>query len=249
MRVVVEEGADLLVEPGVSFRDGSNPTDSYDSTLDPTTGKFAGSDNNGIFDTGSPSTGASDALGADVDLDDLPVAFVSNDTNGDISIQVAVALGETATFEDMLQVTNNTGNSVDVGIKFSAFGVDTTTNNLSGPGDFTDKGGAVDIRNAFGAYEFTDGSNTVSTTSIDDPPTLDGQVIGSALSVSDGTTEQITLDVDMTSNVSAGGNDLETEVNSAASAANPGSNPFAEKEDTVQLIQEITVGTGANTEV
>jgi hypothetical protein len=249
MRVVVEEGADLLVEPGVSFRDGPNPTDSYDSTLDPTAGKFAGSDNSGIFDTGSPSTGASDALGGDVDLDDLPVAFVSNDTNGDISIQVAVALGETATFEDMLQVTNNTGSSVDVGIKFSAFGIDTTTNNLSGPGDFGDNGGAVDIRNAVGAYEFTDGSNIVSTTTIDDPPTLDGQAIGNALSVTDGTTEQITLEVDMTSNVSQGPNDLETEVNNAATAANPGSNPFAEKEDTVQLIQEITVGTGATSEI
>jgi hypothetical protein len=191
MRVVVEEDANLLVEPGISFRTGSNPADSYDTTLDPTSGKFAVDSNNDFFDTGSPSTGGTDGLGADIGLDDLPVAFVSNDTNGDISIQVAAPLGTVSTFEDMLQVTNNTGSSVNVGIKFSAFGVDTTTSNLGGSGDFTNNSGAVEIENAISAYKFFDAgtTNEISSVSTNSPPTLDGQTTGSVLSVGDGSTD------------------------------------------------------------
>ena len=259
MRVVVEEDANLLVEPGISFRDGSDPNDSYDSTLDPTNGKFAGDNNNDFFSTGTPSSGTSDALGSSIDLDDLPVAFVSNDTNGDISIQVAVQLGETASFEDLLQVTNNGSNAVDIGIKFSAFGVDTTSSNVGGGGDFSDQGGNVQIENAVGAYAFSapsisTGSDQISTDANDfagqTDPTVDSQKIPSpALTVSGGgTTEQIDLDVDMTSSATAGPGDFPTQVDAAADPANPGSNVFQEKEDTVQLVQEIAIGTGASTD-
>jgi hypothetical protein len=245
MRVVVDDS--LLVEPGISFRTGSNPGDSYDSNLDPTSGKFAGDNNGNIFDVTNPSTDGSDELSSNIDVADLPVAFVSNDTNGGINIKVAVQLGETATFDDLLQVTNNTGSSVDVGIKFSAFGVDTTlTEDPSS--NLTNNGGAVDIENAISAYSFlkSGSSNEISSVGTDDPPTVDGQTIGSALTVSDGNTEQIDLQVDMTSNINAGSDDLVTQANTAASTGS--GNPFQKPEDTVQLIQEITVGTNASNE-
>jgi hypothetical protein len=249
MRVVVDRPG-LLVEPGISFRTGGNPTDPYDSSLDPTSGNFAGDNSNDFFDSGSPSTGGADGLGSDIGLNDLPVAFVSNDTNGDISIQVAAPLGTVSTFEDMLQVTNNTGSSVNVGIKFSAFGVDTTTSNLGGSGDFTDNGGAVEVDNVISAYRFVDADNTsneISSVSTDSPPTLDGQTTGSVLSVGDGNTEQITLEVDMTDSVQAS-TATDNIVNQVSSAATTnGSNPFQTQVDTVQLINEITVGKGDET--
>jgi hypothetical protein len=258
MRVVVEDAANLLVEPGASFRGGS-ATGSYDSSLDPANGKFAGDSNNNFFGSSPPGQGTSDALGSSIDVDDLPVAFVSDATNGNLSIQVAVQLGETATFKDLLQVTNNGTGDVDIGIKFSTFGVDTTSTNLGGNGDFPDQGGNVQIENAVGAYTFSapgisTGSDQISTDANNfsglSDPTVDSQQIPSpALTVSGGgTTEQINLDVDMTSSATAGPGDFPTQVNGAADPANPGSGAFNEKEDTVQLVQEITIGTGAGSE-
>lgn len=250
MRVVVDE--DLLLEPGVSFRTGSDPDDNYDPSLNATSSsKFAGSDNNDFFNDNSPSTGSDESTGADIGPDDLPAAFVSDDTNGDITIKVAVRVGETAKFSDLLQVSNETNADQTVGVTFAAFGVDTTA---SSSGNLTDNGGSVDVENVVGAYTFYSGGTTSDQISTDPDnfdsstiPGLDEQKIPASpggLTISPGSAGQIGLEVDMTNNISLGSNDLKSQV---VNATNRPSNPFSGEEDTAQLVESLYVGTDPDT--
>jgi hypothetical protein len=247
MRAIVEEDSGLLLEPGISLRDGSSATDSYDTTIDPTSGKFAGAANSDFFSSGSPGTGNADETGADVGVSDLPAAFVSNDTNGDISIKVAVKNGNTATFDKLLQVTNNSGGPVNVGVDFYAFGVDTNLDEVGAGGNFTDNGGAVNAANVPGAYNFNIGGTQISTDAADfaslSNPDRDDQEVSGTVTVSNGSTEQIDLVVDYTTAVSQGSDNVKQQINNAANVTTGGSGPFSSAEDTVQLVESIRFGT------
>lgn len=229
-RVVATE--DLVVEPGIGFRDGSSPSDSYDSTLDGTSSNFYSESNNDFFGTSSPSTGGDDALGNDLSLSDLPAISVSDATNGAISIKVAT-LNEasTTTFSEVLQVRNDGDTSKDVGVKFAAFGADT-----DGPTD--NNGGSVSETDVVDTYSFLDSSgNRISTdeshySSLTGSASVEDQRVDNIVTVGPGAVEQIDLKVELTSSV----------VSAIADASNTGGDPFVGDQDTVQLVDTVRFG-------
>ena len=212
-RVVVED--DLLVEAGAAFRDDDD--------------EYRGSSNNeeyaehdGLF--------AGDELD-DLDPDNLPFAYVDEGVNEDLSTAVATGLGDGGGkeegFADLLQVTNEGNTERHVGIAFSQVGEDVYD------------GGVLSSEIA-DVYEFYSGSSTnndqISSTEIDDIDGDDGDVESqdgptNFLTVEPGETKQITLQVDTT--------DVADDILEAAGH----NNPFRSEHNTVNLVQEISIGT------
>ena len=167
----------------------------------------------------------------DLDPDDLPFAYVNDGVNEDLATAVATGLGDgdgkEEGFADLLQVTNEGNTERHVGIAFSEVGEDV----YEGP---------VHSNEIADVYEFYEDSSTnndqISSTEITQIDTDDGGVDDqdgpdNFLTVEPGETRQITLQVDTTSVVddileAAGHND-----------------PFSSEHNTVNLVQEISIGT------
>jgi hypothetical protein len=223
---------DLVIEPGISFRDGSSANDPYDSSLDGSTGNFYSESHNAFFDTSSPSTGGDDALGTDLSLGDLPAISVSDNTNGAVSVKIATINSDTATtFSQALQVRNDGDTDKEVGAKFVTFGADTD-------GPTNNNGGDVAEVDVVDSYSFLDSNgNRISTdetqySGIGSPADASEQRVDNTVTVASGTVEQIDIEVDFTSAV----------VSDIASASNAGGNPFTGSQDTVQLVETIRFG-------
>jgi len=226
----------LILEPGIGFRDGSNATDSYDSSLDGSSGNFYSESNNNFFDTdySSLSTGGSDGLG-DLSLSDLPAISVSDATNGGIQIKIAT-LNEasTETFNKALQVRNDGDTPKEVGAKFVTFGKDT-----KGPTD--NEGGRVSETDVVDTYSFLDPSTSPAQRISTDESHYSGlssgtdaseQRVDNTMTVDPGQTKQVDIEVDLTSAV----------VSDIASASQAGGNPFSGSQDTVQLVETVRFG-------
>lgn len=229
LRVAVDE--ELIVEPGSSLRDNDGD---YDPSL---SDEFYGQDNSDFFSQNASEVtqGSDESLGSDVNLGDLPAAFVSNDQNDDLTIKAVVEVGKSHTFDELIQVRNTGTDSVEVGVKFQQFGVDTT-------GDQDNNGGAVDEANAIGVYRFNRASDDtqISTDAVhfsnNDIGGVGGQRVDNKITVDSVSTEQIDLEVDTGVNITG------PAASQIRDAANINGNPFLGQQDTVQLVNTVRFG-------
>lgn len=233
MRVVVD--GDLIVEAGNAFRDDSG---AYQSDI--SDGEFYGIEQNEFFDTADPTQGTGDALGSEFNTDDLPIASVNEKQNENLSIKTAVKNNTAHTFADLLQVRNEGTEPVDVGVKFEEFGVDTR-------GSVSGKGGTVDEANVVKAYEFNAASNSDDKNPIsynqqvekEGVSSTDDQSVNSVVTVNSGETEQISLKIDLSINITG---EMSEQIEDAATIGDAFTGGEAGTEDTVQLIDKIRIG-------
>jgi len=230
---------DLIVEPGIAFRDGPNADDPYVSSLDGggPSGRFYGEDNDEFFADTDPSQGGEDDLGIDIGTDDLPAISVSDGTNKDLGMKVAVPneINEW-TFSEVLQVRNNGNESKEVGVKFETFGVDTT-------GDQDGRGGDVDELEVVEAISFHDSSisnNSISRISTDPDHFGDNSIgdvedqrVDNPMTIDSGGVAQVDLEVSIDSTV-------RDQVEEASAVSD---DLFSGGQDTVQLAETIRFGT------
>lgn len=231
---------DLIVEPGIGFRDGPNADDPYVSSLDGggPSGRFYGEENDEFFADTDPSQGGEDGPGIDIGREDLPAISVSDGTNGDLGMKLAVPneINEW-TFGEVLQVRNNTTEPKDVGVKFETFGVDTT-------GDQDGRGGDVDEVEVVEAFSFRDSrlSNGGSASRISTDPDhfrnnsigdVENQRVDNPLTVDSGGVAQVDLEVSIDSTV-------RDQVEEASAVSD---DLFSGGQDTVQLVETIRFGT------
>ena len=217
MRVVVEEN--LNVEPGILFRDGTNPDDAFDP------GSASAVDDETIQNQSDSSLfGGNNDDGLEITNDDLPAAAINDETDGSLFLETAVALGVddqigSSTY-GVLQVSNETNRDFEIAIRFSGFGPDATS------------GGSQDQlshQQVVETFTFKDSNgNQISTSDV----TTDPQTVENTVTVSSGGTEQIYLDYDTKAH--------ESMIQDAASI---GGNPFNEQTATVDLVDTIEIGT------
>lgn len=222
MRVVAKEG--LVVEPGIMFRVGTEP----DSDFDPNAvGSFEGVN---VYDSSlTDFFGGVDNAGlSGINPGDVPAAAIDETVNGDITLQTAVGIGTTGRIGNgsngVLQVRNTTGSARDIAIRYSSFGDDVD------PDDVTQ----ADVA---GIFEFKSGDNTQISP---DPSATTGkkslgildtpQVVANTVTVSPGGTVQIYMAYDTR------GESIEQAIDTRGS-------PFDSSTDTVQLLEEIEIGT------
>lgn len=228
---------DLIVEPGIGFRDGPNADDPYVSSLDGggPDGRFYGEDNDEFFADTDPSQGGEDDLGIDIGREDLPAISVSDGTNGDLGMKVAVPNEiDEWTFSEVLQVRNNGNELKEVGVKFETFGVDTT-------GDQDGRGGEVDELEVVEAFSFHDNStSSVSRISTDPDHFRDNSIgdvedqrVDNPVTVDSGGVAQVDLEVSIDSTV-------RDQVEEASAVSD---DLFSGGQDTVQLVETIRFGT------
>ena len=230
-RVVAD--TDLQVQPGVAFRDGTDPDDNFS----PEDGEAWAYDaqSNSLFDNGGLD---------DIDLgqfDGERAATINDEVNDDLSPTLAVNMqpgGNTVTFENILQVANNGGvESRELGIKFSGFGEDVDLNDNA---DYTETpSGDVDPGAVVEGFQFDVNETTISTnrasSSFGDGEGVEAQTVNDTVTIGPGDTEQINLTVNL-DNPSGFPGQIQ-------SAAAPTGNPFnGEAIDTVDLIDEIRFG-------
>lgn len=219
MRVVVEE--DLIVEPGILFRNGSDADDTFDP------GGATPPGNETLFSDG----GVFDGTSVDSSLtvpDDLPAASANDAVNDNLSLEVATSIGTTdqigTTSAGFIQIRNDTTENRDVAIRFDEFGADTT-------GDQDSNSGQVSESDVISIYEFYDTSdNKISTDSVGSVPS--DQTVANFVTVPSGTVEQVYLSFDTT----VAESDIRNAVNSTSS-------PFGGGQDTVDLVDTLGVGT------
>jgi len=246
MRVVVDKR--LEVRAGQAFNDGG--------TINANNGNVNQSNyteyvSNETFFENSSNLDPEELV--DIDSDDLPVATVNRrdqNVNGDVIIQVAVDVDTTSvTFNDILEIENQTEDSVEVGIGYDR---NTQTSSLTDSSansnsNFNQYGEDVNVGGTSGVtagivqkiYQFTvpdpssSGDNTISPTSksTKDEP-------GEVQSIPAGSQIQVSLRVDL-SNI-LGIIDVQDRIKNQTQF-NP-SNPFQQKRDTVDLLDAITVG-------
>jgi hypothetical protein len=233
MRVVAAE--DLTIEPGISFRDGSNAGDPYDSSLDGSSSNFYSGSNNDFFSVSSPTTGGDDDLGGDLGPGDLPAISVSDNVDGNLVIKVATLNSASVhTFPEVLQIRNDGDTNKQVSVKYETFGADTQ-------GDMG-QGGTVNTGEVVDAYSFLDSNTNIISTDYNhfNTNTISGvtdQKVANTVTVGAGAVEQVDLEVDLNSTI----------VSEIASASNAGGNPFSGDRDTVQLVDTVRFGTGDET--
>jgi hypothetical protein len=229
MRVVVGQqlGNNLFVEAGDIFRNGG-ANGGFNPGLGSSTAAVENLADTSFFtqSTGDPNTDALDGIS----VDDLPAAGANNKTNGDLELAVATKIGEDETIgapepldsdNGFIQVVNNTPDDHNIAIRFDEFGEDV------GSG-----GSKVSKEQVFDTYKF----KSARTDDLISPNVISGgeQNVPNALTIDSGTTEQIYLEVD-------------TEVHSDAilSATGVEDSPFTTEQDTVDLVDSISVGTTA----
>ena len=228
MRVVVEE--QLIVEPGIMFRDGSNADDTFDPS---TVGTGPNSenlyDNDGIGGSGTEIFGGNNDDGlADITFDDVPAASANDDSNDNLSLEVATLLEVDdqigSSSEGFIQIRNDTSESQTVAIRFEEFGPGTG-------GSQDSKGGAVSESDVVSIYEFYDSSDS-KISSVDTGSAVADQTVAGTVTISPGNVEQVYLDYDTT-----------ISTNDIKSAAGIGGNPFDDQQGTADLVDMLRVGT------
>lgn len=248
-RVVVED--DLTVEAGPAFRSGNSPTDDYEAFGDTppyitdTTGLYGGSNEAGLD-------------GVVNDADDLPAMYVSDGTNGGLSIELGVpnrhseeevslvTSGDSlspgdegdpfrGTFSEVLQVRNDGTEPLTFGIKFSDFG-DIVTDSEAGDGVILTE----DVYEDIFSFSLADGGQ-ISSDDYDgtasDP--ADQTLANSGTEI--GVGETITLDLTV---------DLRSHAGAIREAATPGTDDVFNNgsRGTVQLVKELQFGTTNSSE-
>jgi hypothetical protein len=230
MRVVVAEN--LEVRAGQAFNnDGTIKSNHPDSNGNPNNFvKYAS--NSSFFDAG-PSGGLED-----IDTDDLPVATVNRrdqNVNEDVKIQVATDVDTTSvTFHDILEIVNNGTDSVKVGISYdrddNQYGDDVNVGG-SPQSDITQQT-VQHVYRFIGHGDGTFGSGRISpnqSSQNDDPANV--------AQIDPGGTIPIDLKIDLS--------DMFDYINvkdNIKDHANPTGNPFQGRVDTVDMLDELTVG-------
>ena len=215
MRVVVDEK--LTLEPGILFRDGSNAGDPFDPTASSPPGSetLQDQDSNSLF--GGNTNGGLENIG----VNDIPAAAINDAVDGNLFLEVAVALGADDKIGDasngVFQVRNDTNSDQDIAIRFNTFGPD-----VGGGGSQVSETQAVET------FRFFDSSDTQIST---DDPTTSPPTVDNVVTVSPGNVEQIYVDYNTTTHEGA----LET-------AAGISGNPFNQQTATVDLVDTIDVG-------
>lgn len=252
LRVVVDQ--DLTVEQGPGFSDG-NPDNTDNSDF------FTGANEDAGGDIDDSSGGA-------FENDSLPLAFVNGDTNDNLVIKAAVSNGGSHIFTELLQVSNDTSAPVNVGIAYdrgagpgsdgSQYGQDISDDNVDLSGTSYSSANAEDF--AQNVYQFranqvngsgVGGSDFANSTT---PPSNvispDPRVPGGTQGVS-GSNSGIGKQADLPAGAVTiqPGEDLtldlvvDTSASDAIEAAAQGSNTFGKTTSTVDILDEITVGT------
>jgi hypothetical protein len=155
-------------------------------------------------------------------VNDIPAAAINDAVDGNLSLEVAVALGVASGkigdgSNGVFQVRNDTNSNQDIAIRFNTFGPDVGTG-----------GSQVTETQAVETFRFFDsGGNQIST----DDPTTSPQTVDNVVTVSPGNVEQIHVDYNTASNQT----DLEN-------AAGISGNPFNQQTATIDLVDTIGVG-------
>lgn len=225
LRVVVDQN--LTVRPGPAFNNADQKADFTNNT-----DFFDGQDINDTADGG----GAFDPNGDD---ESLPLASATGE-NDNLSIKVAVPLGSSATFSELLEIENELDSSVDIGISYDR----NASPNQYGE-DVDAAGGGLATNVAQRAYQFKVNStgNLISPDPADNDAVDDSggnspdignndDLPADTVSISPGSSKKVDLVID-TSTDSGVIND-EADINS---------NVFGFQRDTVQLINGLTIGT------
>lgn len=226
MRVAV--GEQLIVEPGILFRDGNSPDDTFDPSAvgtGPNQENLSDNGNgNGIFG-GNNNSGLEN-----ISYDDVPAASANDDMNDNLSLEVATRLDADDVIgnaqDGFIQIRNDTSTDQDVAIRFDAFGPDTDGALSSNNGDVSESD-VVDI------YKFRNSSNE-KISSNDVGATVSDQTVANTVTVTAGTVEQVYLDY----NTSIAESNIKT-------AATSGS-PFNNQTGTTDLVDTLSVGTDPN---
>jgi hypothetical protein len=214
MRVLVDES--LTLEPGILFRDGSTAGSPFNPSASnaPAGETLEDQSSNSLF--GGNTNDGLDSITAD----EIPAAAINNEDDGDLFLEVAVALGETAKIGNasngVFQVRNDTTSSQDVAIRFPDFGED-------GDGDTGD----LTEQQTVETFRFFDSSNTQIST---DDASTSPQTVDNVVTVSPGAVEQIHVDYDTAA--------YSTKLESAADISGGAFN----QQDTVDLVDTIDVG-------
>ncbi|WP_280586253.1 hypothetical protein [Halorubrum sp. Boch-26] len=230
MRVVVAEN--LEVRAGQAFNDDGSVKSNHPSPNGNSENYVEYASNTSFFDAG-PNGGLED-----IDTDDLPVATVNRrdqNVNGDVKIQVATNVDTTTvTFTDILEIENKGTDAVKVGISYDR--------NANQYGDDVNVGGdpqteitqqtVQHIYRLIGHGTGTFGSGRISpdqSDTSDDPANV--AEIGSG--------ETIPVDLKVDLNDMFGFLDVQSQITDEATL---NGDPFQGRIDTVDLLDEITVG-------
>lgn len=232
--VIVED--DLIVEPGIAFRQGDDAADDFNPQSGNAEDWAYERPSSGVFSGGNDfELGDGDFDGEDY-RDVVPFATINNDENGDLLIEVATGLsedgtgGQTDSFPNLLQVRNDGSTKREVGIRFSQLGEDAAN-------------GPVPIASIPDVYQFerdgtriSSGSDSLAVNEVNADGTVDSdsQTVDTYLTLEPGETKQVELVVDTT--------DIYDEILDAAE----GTDPFNNEIDTVSLVDEIEIGTESN---
>lgn len=233
--VIVED--DLIVEPGIAFRQGDDAADDFNPQSGNAEDWAYERPSSGVFSGGNDfELGDGDFDGEDY-RDVVPFATINNDENGELLIEVATGLSEDGTggqrnsFLNLLQVRNDGSTEREVGVRFSQLGEDAAD-------------GPVPIADIPDVYQFERDGTRISSSSdslavnevndADGTVESDSQTVDTYLTLEPGETKQVDLVVDTT--------DIYDEILDAAE----GTNPFNNEIDTVSLVNEIEIGTDSN---
>lgn len=212
LRVVVDEN--LEVRKGVGFDTGdSKYTDDDDF--------FSGND---IDDEGA------------FNGEDPPLAFVNDEVNDELVINTAVNLESTVTFDEILEISNQTSAPVEVGIAY-----DRDAEQYGS--DVGDGGDLISFETAQQVYQFeaNDGDDEVLISPDPGEDGVEGEndtieededKPAASVEIASGETLQIDLVVD-----------TDTTDDDIESAVNENTGTFGETRSTVDILDEITVGT------
>lgn len=226
MRVVVDE--DLTVEPGILFRDGSDPNDDFAPRASNTLGSTVRNGNDAPLFGGNDNDGLND-----INVEDLPAASANNEEDGALDLEVAVALdvdgGQIGNGSNgLIQINNDSVDDRDVAIRFSEFGSDVADSGSAGSEVVTEE-------QVVETYEFYDSSDnqisTLGNTANGNGILNSTQNVPNTVIVGAGETEQIHLNYRT---------DLHAQ--DIQDAADFDNDPFTESQDTVNLVDEIKIG-------
>jgi hypothetical protein len=215
MRVVVAE--ELTLEPGILFRDGSSASD----PVDPGASSPPGSETLKNQSSDSLFGGNNDPGLTSISYSDIPAAAINDEIDGDLFLEVAVAIGTTGSIGDasngVFQVRNDTSDPQDIAIRFGTFGPDADGD----PNDLSEQ-------EAVETFKFNDSSDTQIST--DDPNTTP-QTVDNTVTISPGNVEQIYVDYDTAT--------YDSELKTASGISGQS---FGQQTATVDLVDTINVG-------
>lgn len=260
LRVVVDQ--ELRVQRGPGFNTSDN-----DNTGTP---GFFTNDNDAAG--GNLNETSSGAFNGNSDGESPPLAFVNGSTNENLVFKAAVEGGTTHTFEELLEITNQTAEAVNVGIAYdrgsgpgsdnSQYGQDISDDNVDvGPLNYTDEEdfaqnvyefranqiGSSGSFSSVGSSDFANSTTPPNNVISPDPRVPSASTVG----VEGDSSNTISNDPDLPAgavNIPAGEKltiDLVVNTNDseAIKAAAPGSNAFGSSTSTVNILDAITVGT------